>query len=64
MVCRPHAIFMNATMYREPGARRGVYFNPECPYSVLTTVERGVKRKRRASSPQEQGYKYTQVYAW
>ena len=34
---------MNATMYREAGARRGVHFNPECPHSVLPTVERGLK---------------------
>ena len=27
--------FMNATMYREAGARRGLHFNPECPHSVL-----------------------------
>ena len=33
----------NATMYREAGARRGVHFNPECPHSVLPTVERGLK---------------------
>ena len=26
------------TAYREAGARRGVYFNPECPHSVLPTV--------------------------
>ena len=34
---------MNATMYREAGARRGVHFNPECPHSVLPTVGRGLK---------------------
>jgi len=50
-------------MYREAAAGCGVYFNPECPHSVLTTVERGLKSKSRASSAQEQGYKYTQVYA-
>ena len=32
-----------ATMYREASARRGVHFNPECPRSVLTIVERGLK---------------------
>ena len=42
-------------MYREAGARRGVHFNPECPHSVLTTVERGLKSDLN---------KYTQVYAW
>ena len=36
-------IVLNATMYREAGARRGIYFNPECPHSVLTTVECGLK---------------------
>jgi len=29
-------------MYRKAGVRRGVYFNPEYPHSVLTTVERGL----------------------
>ena len=32
-------------MYREAGARRGVQFNPECPHSVLPTVERGQRRE-------------------
>ena len=27
---------LNATMYREAGARRCAHFNPECPYSVLS----------------------------
>ena len=34
---------MNATMYREAGARCGVHFNLERPHSVLPTVERGLK---------------------
>ena len=41
-----------------------IWFNPECPHSVLTTIEHGLKSKSRASSAQERGYKYTQVYAW
>ena len=36
-----YEISLNATMYREAGARHGVYFNPECLHSVVTTVERG-----------------------
>ena len=39
--------FRNATMYREAGARRGVHFNPECPHSVLPTVERGLKSESK-----------------
>ena len=34
-VSRPGQKFLNATMYREAGARRRAYFNPKCPHSVL-----------------------------
>ena len=37
----------NATMYREAGARRREYFNPEYPHSVLTQVERGLRPKSK-----------------
>ena len=41
---------LNATMYREAGARRGVHFNPECPHSVFTTVERGQKSEPKSKA--------------
>ena len=41
-------------MYREAGERRGVYFNPECPNSILTTTaEHRLKSKSRVSTAQE-----------
>ena len=50
--------FQNATMCREAGARRGVHFNPECSHSVLPTVRAWTREWA------QEGYKYTQVYAW
>ena len=41
---------LNATMYREAGARRGVHFNPECPRSVFTTVECGQKSEPKSKA--------------
>ena len=37
-------------MYREAGARRSVQFNPECPHSVLPTVERGLRSEPKNTS--------------
>ena len=45
---RPYTL--NATMYREAGVRRGIHFNPECPHSVLPTVERGLKSEPKNKS--------------
>ena len=48
-------------MYREAGVHRMYILTRNAQFTI---VERGLKSKSRASSVQEQGYKYVQVYAW
>ena len=50
---------MNATMYREAGERCGVYFNPKCLHSVLTTQSSvdSSSLVQKARQAQEQGRK-------
>ena len=50
---------MNATMYREAGARCGVYFNPKCLHSALTTQSSvdSSSLVQKAGQAQEQGHK-------
>ena len=47
-------------MYREAGARRMYILTWNVQFTI---VEHRLKSKSRASSAQEQGYKYAQVYA-